>query len=212
MPRVRDIMTREVFTLRPDTTLREASDLFSGKRVSGAPVVANGRVVGVVSQSDILEFEASAPAERDEPTAIELRSPEEERDRGPLPTWDEVEEEPPDFFSQSWTELTEEAASAQLIEREPFGESEDYEMTAIDAHTVDEVMSRVIHALPPTADVAQAADYMRRARIHRVLVMEGEKLVGILSALDVAKAVADHRLEKRVYVFGGRADDRGEPS
>jgi CBS domain-containing protein len=58
--------------------------------------------------------------------------------------------------------------------------------------------------------VSEAADYMRRVGIHRVLVMEGEELLGILTALDLAKAVADHRLQNRVYVFGRRADDRGE--
>jgi CBS domain-containing protein len=78
------------------------------------------------------------------------------------------------------------------------------------AHTVDEVMSRALHTVRPSAEVAEAADQMRRTGIHRVLVMERDELVGILTTLDVAKAVADHRLQTRVYVFGRHAQDRGD--
>jgi chloride channel protein, CIC family len=60
MLKVRDIMTRHVVTLSPDLTLEQASGVFAQRHISGAPVIASGRVVGVVSQSDILEFAASA--------------------------------------------------------------------------------------------------------------------------------------------------------
>jgi CBS domain-containing protein len=184
--------------------------MFAQKHISGAPVVANGRVVGVVSQSDILEFVVSAAAAPGEPTGIEVRAPEDESERGPLPTWEEVGETPGRFFAEPWTELPEEAVSAQLIQTEPYAERGGYESSVLGAHTIDEVMSRALHTLRPGADVSEAADHMRRVGIHRVLVMDGEELLGILTALDIAKAVADHRLQARVYVFGRRADDRGE--
>jgi CBS domain-containing protein len=210
MLKVRDIMTREVVTLSPELTLEQASGMFAQKHISGAPVVANGRVVGVVSQSDILELAASAAATPAEPAPIELRAPEEENERLPLPTWEEVGMTPGRFFADPWTELPEEAAAAQLIESEPYGERADYESSVLGAHTVDEVMSRALRTVRPDVEVSEAADYMRRVGIHRVLVMEGEELLGILTALDLAKAVADHRLQNRVYVFGQRADNRGE--
>jgi CBS domain-containing protein len=210
MLQVRDIMTREVVTLSPEMTLREASDVLAGKHVSGAPVVAGGRVVGVVSQSDILAFVTTAPPERDEPTGVEMRAPEEESAWAPLPEWEELPETPPSYFSQPWTELAEEAEAAQLIETEPLADARGYELGTLDAHTVEEVMSRALHALRPVADVAEAADYMRSAGIHRVLVMEDGELRGIVTTLDVARAVADHRVRTRVYVFGRRAEERGE--
>jgi CBS domain-containing protein len=209
MLKVRDIMTRQVFTLSPDLTLEQASGLFAEKHVSGAPVVANGRVVGVISQSDILELAASAAASPAEPTGIEVRSSEEESDRRPLPTWEEAEATAR-FFADPWLDLSEESTAAQLIETEPFGESAGYESSVLAAHTVDEVMSRAVQTVRPSDDVTEAADHMRRTGIHRVLVMEGNELLGILTALDVAKAVADRRLQTRVYVFGRRAQDRGE--
>jgi CBS domain-containing protein len=42
---------------------------------------------------------------------------------------------------------------------------------------------------------------MRKFGIHRVLVVSRGRLVGIVSAMDIAKAVADSKLTSRVYVF-----------
>ena len=45
--------------------------------------------------------------------------------------------------------------------------------------------------------------------MHRILVIEHDRLVGIVTALDLAKAVADHRIAERTYVFGSRRGARG---
>jgi CBS domain-containing protein len=52
--RVRDVMTEDVATVAPDTDLRDLAALLVERRISGVPVVENGRVVGVVSERDIL--------------------------------------------------------------------------------------------------------------------------------------------------------------
>lgn len=50
----RDLMQTAVPTLREDTPLAEACDLFLEENVNGAPVVdAAGRLVGVVTQQDV---------------------------------------------------------------------------------------------------------------------------------------------------------------
>ena len=50
-----DIMTRSVITVREDATVRELATLFLAQNISGAPVVdANGRVIGVVTESDLI--------------------------------------------------------------------------------------------------------------------------------------------------------------
>ncbi len=56
--RVRDIMTTDVFTLSRDETMQEAARALSNQRVGGAPVIDNGRIIGVVSKSDLLEVAA----------------------------------------------------------------------------------------------------------------------------------------------------------
>ena len=70
-------------------------------------------------------------------------------------------------------------------------------------HTVSEVMNDNVCSLPSATRVDQAADFMRRNGIHRVLVMDEGELVGIVSMKDIADAVADHKLTDRTYVFGG---------
>ena len=52
--RVRDVMTKDVATVAPNTELRDVAWLLVDRRISGVPVVEGGRVVGVVSQRDIL--------------------------------------------------------------------------------------------------------------------------------------------------------------
>jgi CBS domain-containing protein len=52
--RVRDVMTKDVATVAPDTELRDIAALLVRQRISGVPVVEAGRVVGVVSERDIL--------------------------------------------------------------------------------------------------------------------------------------------------------------
>ena len=68
--------------------------------------------------------------------------------------------------------------------------------------TVSELMTRELKSLPPDASVEQAAQFMQGNQIHRVLVMEGNHLVGIVTTTDVAKAVAEHRIRTNTYVFG----------
>lgn len=67
--------------------------------------------------------------------------------------------------------------------------------------TVGDLMTRKVHSLPPDANIDEAAWLMSEKRIHRILVMDGDAPIGIVSALDVAKAVADHRMKARTYVF-----------
>ena len=51
----RDIMRKQVLTVRPETTLRELTRLLIERGVSGAPVVGpQGDLIGVVSQTDLL--------------------------------------------------------------------------------------------------------------------------------------------------------------
>ncbi len=71
MVRVRDLMSVDLVTVSPELTLRETVELFAARHIGGAPVVAEGRVLGVISASDVLAFEAvtpGVPAERPEQT------------------------------------------------------------------------------------------------------------------------------------------------
>jgi CBS domain-containing protein len=54
MLNVRDVMTRSVVSVSPETPLKDAARLLVEQRISGLPVVDRGRVVGVLSEADFL--------------------------------------------------------------------------------------------------------------------------------------------------------------
>lgn len=192
MLRLSEIMTRDVVTVTPETTLREAVDLFSAKHISGAPVVCGHTVVGVVSASDILEFAASEPERFREPLAdaswaedaSEIDTERAESIPGSYYT---------DLFAGEGGDVADRIAAPS-------------EISVLDLHAVDEVMTRDAIALSPNDSVLAAAEIMRRRAIHRILVIDDGKLVGILSTLDLARAVAEHKLSTKTYVFNKDRD------
>lgn len=51
---VRDIMTWGVVTVRPETAVREAAWLMREQRIGSLPVVRSGRLVGILTERDVL--------------------------------------------------------------------------------------------------------------------------------------------------------------
>lgn len=52
--KVRELMTKDVVSVQPETTLRAAAALLVEHRVSGLPVIVGTEVVGVLSEADIV--------------------------------------------------------------------------------------------------------------------------------------------------------------
>lgn len=52
--RIEQVMTRQVLVLKPEDTLHDAKELFRLNRISGAPVVADNRLIGIISIEDII--------------------------------------------------------------------------------------------------------------------------------------------------------------
>ena len=52
--KARDIMTSPVISVGPDTPVREIAALLFKRRISGVPVLQDGRLVGLVSEADLL--------------------------------------------------------------------------------------------------------------------------------------------------------------
>lgn len=51
--RVADVMTKNLITITPETTIEEVMVIFTEKRVRHLPVIANGDLVGLISIGDI---------------------------------------------------------------------------------------------------------------------------------------------------------------
>jgi CBS domain-containing protein len=55
MLKAKDIMTKDVITVKPTTTIEELARIFIEKKISGAPVVDdNGDLTGVVTENDLI--------------------------------------------------------------------------------------------------------------------------------------------------------------
>lgn len=53
--RVRDVMARDLVTIRRDATMRDLQRLLQARRVSGVPVVEDKRLFGIVSIEDLIQ-------------------------------------------------------------------------------------------------------------------------------------------------------------
>lgn len=54
--KVQQVMTQDPITIEPEDTIQDAAELMLEYQVSGLPVVENGRVVGVITESDIFRL------------------------------------------------------------------------------------------------------------------------------------------------------------
>jgi CBS domain-containing protein len=52
---VRDVMTTDIKTVKSDDNLRKVMDLLSENKITGAPVVERDKIVGVISEADIIK-------------------------------------------------------------------------------------------------------------------------------------------------------------
>jgi len=55
---VRDIMTTPVISVPPSMSVKELAALFRDKRVGGVPVVDEDRLVGIVTEGDLMALDA----------------------------------------------------------------------------------------------------------------------------------------------------------
>ena len=60
--RVGEVMEQDWPTLGPDATVEEAIKLFAEARISGAPVVSGGRLLGIVTEGDLIFRDAEIKA------------------------------------------------------------------------------------------------------------------------------------------------------
>ncbi len=82
-----------------------------------------------------------------------------------------------DFFLQGWEDELDET------ELRPFHVVEDEGMTVAD------ILTSVIYTVHESTDIATMADTMIQGRIHRLVVTRDEGVVGIVSTLDMLKAL-----------------------
>lgn len=172
-----DVMTGLPLCVEPETSLRELVELFSEQHLSGAPVILpGGALVGLVSASDLIDFLANHPG-----------SPAGHPD---VPEWGEIEaaagagDEPRDdpevsgWFVDMW-----ENAGAEVVTR--LAEVSGPEWDILDEHAVSEVMTQRLVSVTPETRLEDAARLLLDNSLHRLLVVDQGRLVGIVTSNDL---------------------------
>jgi CBS domain-containing protein len=189
----RDLMTSSMLTLSPEMTLRDAIDALVARHVTGAPVVSDERVLGTLSANDVLAFVATIPGVPTERQPDALYDDAGDDERG------DAEGPPGAFFTDLWDD-----AGAEVSERLDAVEGPEWDV--LDEHTVAEAMSTAVVLLPPTTSLRGAAVEMLRTGAHRVLVGSHDRLLGILTTMDITRAVAGKTNAPDAGATGAGAD------
>jgi CBS domain-containing protein len=187
MLKVRDMMTSEPITVTPGTSLREAMELFTREHISGAPVSSGGKLVGVISASDLLAF-AAAPPEA-------ARGPDAEAEFDDLSDMDDdASVELGDDALSDGSFFTDMLNDADTDVDMRFAAMTDPNVDVLDEYTVADAMTTAVKTIGPDESATAAARLMQRTQLHRLLVMEHGRLAGIVSTTDLNRAVAERRL------------------
>jgi CBS domain-containing protein len=178
-----EIMATELVTVSPQLSLQEVARVFAESSISGVPVVSGQELVGVISTTDLVEFDATnagSSKQRDDDT--------EWREIETLPALDaSPDREPGLYFTEMWDD-----EGADVLSRI---ETDSPEWNRMAEVTVGSVMTTSVVSLRPDAVVQEAARIMVMAGVHRILVVdEAGELVGLVSASDIVRAVAERGL------------------
>jgi CBS domain-containing protein len=158
---VSELMQTDVYRLDPETPIEEAVAAFEDLHISGAPVVDEfEHVVGVLSAYDV------ARPDRIRGDGIETGDHE---------------------FSMLEPEDT---MRQQLANDDVILDKETYSTRLWGGDTVADWMSHAVISVPPGHSLRRACRVMAREDIHRVFVIEGGRLLGVLSSFDVVRFVA----------------------
>jgi acetoin utilization protein AcuB len=73
---VSEVMTTNVVTIRPDSSLTEVAQLMLKHKIGGLPVVDGGEVIGIITESDLFRtfVELHSVAEAEAAGAVPLRA------------------------------------------------------------------------------------------------------------------------------------------
>ncbi len=139
----------------PEQSLVELRHLLIESHISGAPVVSEGRLVGVVSRSDLVRI-------RELLDALDGQV----------------------YGSADWTDN--QADGFKHPAREEF---HGFQKRADQLRVKDAMRAQVLTCSPDTP-VVELASEMVRHHVHRIVVVEDDRPIGIISSLDIAALVA----------------------
>ena len=203
--RVSDIMSQPVFTLSPDDALRSATWLMVNRRVHAIPLVRGDRLVGMVTEADLLSgVIMSRELTPGGATEEFLQRPIGSYVRGKLTTvgpknsLDEVVDIMRGKQIRHLPVVVDDELLGMVSDRDvrrAFGDAATLDAKAQDAgeyylgpSTVREIMSTSVQSVASTTTTRAAIEQMLQHRIHCLAVVD-EKPVGVITDTDLLRAI-----------------------
>ena len=153
-----DIMTTSVFSVSPSMLLSDLEWEFSRRRISGAPVIEEGKLVGMISRADIVRRIGFSHAMSD--MALDYYRQLEGALEGDHP--------------KDLERLADQTLGSQL-------------RTLL----VRDAMTTHPATVTPQQSAAEIAKLMLEQSVHRVLVTEHSRVLGVVSTLDLVRLLAE---------------------
>jgi acetoin utilization protein AcuB len=74
--KVKDVMTKKVITVDAETPIEEAARIMADKKIGGLPVVSSGKVVGVITETDLFKILLELMGARQKATRVTVTVPD----------------------------------------------------------------------------------------------------------------------------------------
>jgi CBS domain-containing protein len=189
--KARDIMTPEPIVVHKQDRLENVLELMRKHNISKIPVVDDGKLVGIISDGELLEELGAFKNREFSPTNLHVS--------GAMQRKFEVATEDMEVKVVVETCKQEGVGLVPVIDHNPGGKlvgvitKADLLPLVHDMTPVRDIMKRTLHSVDRTDRLIHARRLMMDHGIERLPVLEGGKLVGILSEMDLALALDDFK-------------------
>ena len=74
--KIKEVMTKKVITVDADTPIEEAARIMADKKIGGLPVISSGKVVGVITETDLFKILLELMGARQKATRVTVTVPD----------------------------------------------------------------------------------------------------------------------------------------
>jgi CBS domain-containing protein len=186
--KVKDIMRPEVVTIAPEAKLPEAVALMINRNVRRLIVMQDGKMTGIVTQTDFTKTLSKVFTAY--PVAKELQVDK-------IMSRDVLMTTPKGTVADAKQRMLKANVGCILIADKgtALGIFTEYDVVMqfydqqdkLQMNDIGKYMRKYVRALPPDASIFEANKLMLEKNMRRVLIVEGEKIVGIVTQTDICR-------------------------